>query len=123
MLQPTSSADEIAGHLTNVPPFAIFMSEDLFPLGQDAIQRSSLSSEVPIYRLPVPNKTPNGADQKIASIPTLDDLIASAKDLPAIDKTSLSANEAARRVAYFCTTSGTSGFQVKLIIHYCIVFD
>jgi hypothetical protein len=77
-----------------------------------------------MYRLSVPVHTPQGAaiepDQKTASIPTLDDLIASAKDLPAIDKTNLSANEAARRVAYFCTTSGTSGFQVKFIAHYVL---
>jgi hypothetical protein len=122
MLQPTSSADEIAGHLANVPPCAIFLSQDLLALGQDAIRRSTLPLEVPMYRLSVPVHTPQGAavepDQKTASIPTLDDLIASAKDLPAIDKTTLSANEAARRVAYFCTTSGTSGFQVKFIAHY-----
>lgn len=105
MLQPTSSADEIAEHLGRIPPFAIFVSQDLLPLGQEAVRRSPLSSELPFYRLSVP-------DQDSAKIPCLDDLIAATKELPPMQKVPLSTNDATRRVAYYCTTSGTSGFQV-----------
>ena len=116
MLQPTSTAEEIAGHLDRVPPFAMFGSQDLLPLGQEAIQRSSLSSELPLYRFSVPKHPPHGLavepDLDLSKIPTLDDLIAAAKGLPPVQKAALSANEATRLVAYYCTTSGTSGFQV-----------
>lgn len=116
MLQPTSSAAEIAGQLASVPPFAMFLSQDLLPLGQEAAQQSSVSAELPLYRLSVPGPSPQKAaaesGQDLASIPNLDDLIEIYKDLPPMHKTSLSAGEATRRVAYYCTTSGTSGFQV-----------
>ena len=109
-MQLTSSAEEIAGHLDRVPPFAMFASQDLLPLAQEAVQRSSLS-ETPLYRLSVPGGAAE-SDQDLSRITTLDDLIAAAKGLPPVQKGPLSVNEATRRVAYYCTTSGTSGFQV-----------
>jgi long-subunit acyl-CoA synthetase (AMP-forming) len=113
MLQPTSSAEEIAGHLARAPPFAMVVSQDLLPLGQEALGRSSLSAELPFYRLTVPDHTaavePN---QDSAAISTLDDLVLAAQGLSPVEKTPLAPGEAARRVAYYCTTSGTSGFQV-----------
>ena len=112
MLQPTSSADEMAAHLDRVPPFAMFVSQDLLPLGREALRKSSLSSELPFYSFSETNNPPPAADQDLSKISTLDDLIAAAKDLPPLQKTPLSADEARRRVAYYCTTSGTSGFQV-----------
>lgn len=105
-MQPTSSAEEIAGHFDRVPPFAMFASQELLPLAQEAVQLSSLS-DLPLYRLSVPPGATN-----LSRITTLDDLIAAAKDLPPVQKGALSVNEATRRVAYYCTTSGTSGFQV-----------
>ncbi|THC90238.1 hypothetical protein EYZ11_010299 [Aspergillus tanneri] len=105
MMQPTSSAEEIAGHFDRVPPFAMFASQELLPLAQEAVQRSSLS-DMPLYRLSVP-----GGAADLSRITTLDDLIAAAKGLPPVQKGPLSVNEATRRVAYYCTTSGTSGFQ------------
>ena len=111
MMQTTSSAEEIAGHFDRVPPFAMFASQDLLPLAQEAVQRSSLS-ELPLYRLSVPGGAAE-SDQHLSRITTLNDLIAAAKGLPPMQKGSLSGNEATRRVAYYCTTSGTSGFQVK----------
>ncbi|KAJ5233188.1 AMP dependent ligase/synthetase [Penicillium chermesinum] len=89
MMQPTSSAEEIAGHFERVPPFAIFASQDLLPLAQETTQRSS-QSELPLYKLP---------------------LAGTARDLPPLDQGLWAANEATRRVAYYCTTSGTSGLQ------------
>lgn len=112
MMQPTSSAEEIASHFDRVPPFAMFASQDLLPLAQEAVQRSSLS-ELPLYRLSLAGGTPE-PDQSLSRIATLDDLIAAAKDLPQVQKGALSADEATRRVAYYCTTSGTSGFQVNI---------
>ncbi|KAF2633109.1 putative AMP dependent ligase/synthetase [Macroventuria anomochaeta] len=115
MLQPTSSADEIAEHLDRIPPFAMFVSQDLLPLGEEAVRRSSNSSKLPVYRLSVPDRSPPAAavesDLGLAKIPTLDDLLAAAKELLPMHKTPLAADEATRRVAYYCTTSGTSGFQ------------
>jgi hypothetical protein len=108
MLQPTSSADEI----DRIPPHAIFVSQDLFPLGEEAVRRSSKSTTFPVYRLSVPAAVE--PDQNLAQIPTLDDLIEATKDLHPMQKTPLAAGEATRRVAYYCTTSGTSGFQVIL---------
>lgn len=116
MLQPTSSAEEIAGHLDRIPPFAMFVSQDLLPLGQAALGLRSLSLERALYRFPVPGHPAQAAaidpDQDVPKIPTLDDLLAASEGLPPILKAPLSANEANRRVAYYCTTSGTSGFQV-----------
>jgi hypothetical protein len=116
MLQPTSSVDEIAEHLGRVPPSAMFVSQDLLPLGQEAVRKSSLSSELPLYSLSMPDHSPRTSavepNQNVANISTLDDLIVVGKDLPPLHRTPLSANEATRRVAYYCTTSGTSGFQV-----------
>ncbi|KAL6886027.1 putative AMP dependent ligase/synthetase [Trichoderma evansii] len=109
MMQPTSSAEEIAGHFDRVPPFAMFASQDLLPLAKEAVQRSSLS-ELPLYRLSVAEGATE-PDEDLSKITTLDDLIAAAKGLPQVQKVPLSANEATRRVAYYCTTSGTSGFQ------------
>lgn len=106
MMQPTSSAEEIAGHFDRVPPVAMFASQELLPLAQEAVQLSSLS-DLPLYRLSVPRGMTN-----LSRITTLDDLIEVAKDLPPVQKGALSVNEASRRVAYYCTTSGTSGFQV-----------
>jgi hypothetical protein len=111
MMQPTSSAEEIAGHFDRVPPFAMFASQDLLPLAQEAVQRSSLSG-LPLYKLSMPGGAAE-PDQHLSRITTLDDLIAAAKGLPPMQKGSLSVDEATRRVAYYCTTSGTSGFQVK----------
>ncbi|KAF2259643.1 putative AMP dependent ligase/synthetase [Lojkania enalia] len=115
MLQPTSSADEIAGHLDRVPPFAMFVSQDMLPLGQEAVRRSSLPSELPLYRLSESDHALHTAaaqpDQDLAKPSTLDDLIADSKGLPPMHRSPLPANEATRRVAYYCTTSGTSGFQ------------
>ncbi|KAJ9484378.1 hypothetical protein VN97_g8994 [Penicillium thymicola] len=105
MMQPTSSAEEIAGHFDRVPPFAMFASQELLPLAQEAVQLSSLT-DLPLYRLSVP-----GGATNLSRITTLDDLIAAAKDLPPVQKGALSVDEATRRVAYYCTTSGTSGFQ------------
>jgi hypothetical protein len=128
MLQPTSSADELAAHLDRVPPVAIFVSQDLLTLGQDALQKSSLSAVLPFYRLLVASQTTRTAsaepNQDLSKIPTLNDLIAAAKDLPPVERTPLSAGEASRRVAYYCTTSGTSGFQVfhsSLLVLCCAV--
>jgi hypothetical protein len=116
MLQPTSSADEMAAHLDRVPPVAFFVSQDLLTLGQDAMQKSSLSTDLPFYRFLVSNQptrtAPAEPKQDLSKIPTLDDMIAAAKDLPPVERTPLSAGEASQRVAYYCTTSGTSGFQV-----------
>ncbi|KAL4995753.1 acetyl-CoA synthetase-like protein [Aspergillus recurvatus] len=109
MMQPTSSAEEIAGHFDRVPPFAMFASQDLLPLAQEAVRQSSLS-ELPLYRLSVPGAVAE-PDQDLSRITTLDDLIAAAEGLPPVQKGPFSVNEAARRVAYYCTTSGTSGFQ------------
>jgi hypothetical protein len=118
MLQPTSSADEMAEHLDRVPPIAMFVSQDLLPLGQEVFERSSLSSEVSFYRLLVPDTSADKAavesDRNLAKIPSLDDLIESFKGLPSMHKTPLLAGEASRRVAYYCTTSGTSGLQVTM---------
>ena len=105
-MQPTSSAEEIASHFDRVPPFALFASQELLPLAREAVKRSSLS-DLPLYKLSMP-----GAPADASGITTLDDLIATAKDLPPVLKGPFSANEAARRVAYYCTTSGTSGLQV-----------
>lgn len=110
MLQPTSSAEEMGVHMDRVPPFAMFVSQDLLPLGQEALQRSSLSSDLPFYSFSESGSSePNG---DLSQISTLDDLMAAGKDLPPMQKTSLAAGEASQRVAYYCTTSGTSGFQV-----------
>ncbi|KAF2158300.1 hypothetical protein M409DRAFT_38360 [Zasmidium cellare ATCC 36951] len=110
MLQPTSSADEIAGHLDRVPPCALFASEDLLSLGKDAVQRSSMASKLQLYRLSLPT-----ADSKLfqesSEISSLEDLLMASKNLPATPKSTLSADEAAHRVAYCCTTSGTGGLQ------------
>ncbi|KAJ5401207.1 AMP dependent ligase/synthetase [Penicillium crustosum] len=112
MMQPTSSAEEIAGHFDRVPPVAMFASQELLPLAQEAVQLSSLS-DLPLYRLSVPRGMTN-----LSRITTLDDLIEVAKDLPPVQKGALSVNEASRRVAYYCTTSGTSGFQrIMAITH------
>ncbi|CAM1508755.1 Fc.00g056030.m01.CDS01 [Cosmosporella sp. VM-42] len=122
MLQPTSSADEMAAHLDRVPPFAIFVSQDLLLLGREALRKSSLSSELPFYSFSETNNPPPAADQDLSKISTLDDLIAAGKDLPPLQKTPLSTDEARRRVAYYCTTSGTSGFQrVVAITHENII--
>ncbi|KAL4815811.1 acetyl-CoA synthetase-like protein [Aspergillus spinulosporus] len=116
MMQPTSLAEEITSHLNHVPPFAMFASQDLLPLAQEAVQRSSLS-ELPLYRLSVPGE-PAKADQNVSRISTLDNLIAAARGLPPVQKGPLSVNEATRRVAYYCTTSGTSGNQrIMAITH------
>ncbi|KAE8153721.1 hypothetical protein BDV25DRAFT_18554 [Aspergillus avenaceus] len=112
MMQPTSSAEEIAGHLDRVPPCAMFASQDLLPLAQDALQQSS-HSELPLYKLSLAGGVAE-PDPQLARITTLDDLIAAATDLPSWDRGALPANEATRRVAYYCTTSGTSGLQVGL---------
>lgn len=116
MLQPTSSADEIAEHLGRVPPFALFVSQDLLSLGQQAVRKSSLAPGLPFYTLAVPDHAGRTAavdpDQDLFSISTFDDLIALSKGLPPMHRTLLSANDATRRVAYYCTTSGTSGTQV-----------
>jgi hypothetical protein len=124
MLQPTSSADEMAAHLDRVPPFAMFVSQDLLSLGQEAFEKSSSSSNVPFYSFSEAQKSQQTAvpetsqdSTKIQS--TLDDLMAAGKDLPPFEKTSLSEGEASRRVAYYCTTSGTSGFQVSGITQSC----
>ena len=112
MLQPTSSADEMAAHSDRVPPFAIVVSQDLLSLGQEALRRSSTSSELPLYSFSESNAAAAEPDQDLAKIPTLDSLIAASKDLPPLQKTPLSPNEASQRVAYYCTTSGTGGLQV-----------
>ncbi|EKJ70674.1 hypothetical protein FPSE_09184 [Fusarium pseudograminearum CS3096] len=128
MLQPTSSADEMAAHMDRVPPFAMFLSQDLLTLGQEAFQKSSLSSNVPFYSFsgaeaPKPQQTAVPvASQDAPNISTLDDLMATGKELPLLEKTSFSEGEASRRVAYYCTTSGTSGFQrVVAITHENII--
>ncbi|RGP74953.1 putative phenylacetyl- ligase [Fusarium sporotrichioides] len=126
MLQPTSSADEMAAHMDRVPPFAIFVSQDLLTLGQEAFQKSSSSSNVPFYSFsegPKSQKTTvPETSQDSLKVSTLDDLMAAGKDLPLFEKTPLSEGEASRRVAYYCTTSGTSGFQrVVAITHENII--
>lgn len=116
MLQPTSSAEEMAAHMDRVPPFAMFVSQDLLTLGQEAFEKSSSSSNVPFYSFSEAPKSQQTAvpetSQDSPKMSTLDDLMAAGKDLPPFEKTSLSEGEASRRVAYYCTTSGTSGFQV-----------
>lgn len=135
MLQPTSSAEEMGAHMDRVPPFAMFVSQDLLPLGQEALQRSSLSSDLPFYSFSESGNSLQtevvGSNGDLPKISTLDDLMAAGKDLPPMQKTPLAAGEASRRVAYYCTTSGTSGFQVTslafpsiivniLIRHFCV---
>lgn len=122
MLQPTSSADEMAAHMDRVPPFALFVSQDLLTLGQEAFQKSSLSSNVTFYSFsgaeatkPQQTAVPV-TSQDAPNISTLDYLMATGKELPLLEKTSFSEGEASRRVAYYCTTSGTSGFQVTPLI-------
>lgn len=116
MLQPTSSADEISQHFDRAPPFAAFVSQDLLFLGQEGLRKSSLPPDLPFYLLAGPNQSALTAvpdsKQSPCSVSTLDDLIESAKGLSPVQKITLPAKEAARRVAYYCTTSGTSGFQV-----------
>lgn len=116
MLQPTSSTVEMAAHLDRVPPFAMFATVDLLSLGQDALQRSSLPSDLPFYKFSESygpaSKQPPAQDTSPSKTPSLDELIAASKELSPLPKTPLPAGEASRRVAYFCTTSGTSGFQV-----------
>ncbi|KAJ5654821.1 AMP dependent ligase/synthetase [Penicillium lividum] len=109
MMQPTSSAEEIAGHFERVPPFAMFASQDLLPLAQEAIQRSS-RSDLPLYKISLDGGLAE-PDPQLSSITSLRDLIAAARDLPPLDKGHWPVNEATRRVAYYCTTSGTSGLQ------------
>lgn len=116
MLQPTSSTVEMAAHLDRVPPFAMFATVDLLSLGQDALQRSSLPSDLPFYKFsesygPTSKQAP-AQDTSPSKTPSLDELIAASKELSPLPKTPLPAGEAGRRVAYYCTTSGTSGFQV-----------
>ncbi|SPJ85404.1 related to phenylacetyl-CoA ligase [Fusarium torulosum] len=126
MLQPTSSAEEMAAHMDRVPPFAMFVSQDLLTLGQEAFEKSSSSSNVPFYSFSEAPKSQQTAvpetSQDSPKMSTLDDLMAAGKDLPPFEKTSLSEGEASRRVAYYCTTSGTSGFQrVVAITHENII--
>lgn len=124
MLQPTSSADEMAAHMDRVPPFAMFVSQDLLTLGKEAFEKSSSSSNVPFYSFseaPKPQQTAvPETSQESPKMSTLDDLMAAGKDLAPFEKMPLSEGEASRRVAYYCTTSGTSGFQVTSL-PYCIV--
>lgn len=116
MLQPTSSTEEMAAHLNRIPPVAFFATLDLLSLGQEALKRSSIPSDLPFYKFsesygPVNKRSPVPEASKI---PSLDALIAASKHLPPLPKVSLAAGEASRRVAYYCTTSGTSGFQVMI---------
>ncbi|KAL4726841.1 putative NRPS-like protein biosynthetic cluster [Fusarium chlamydosporum] len=126
MLQPTSSADEMAAHMDRVPPFAMFVSQDLLTLGKEAFEKSSSSSNVPFYSFseaPKPQQTAvPETSQESLKMSTLDDLMAAGKDLAPFEKMPLSKGEASRRVAYYCTTSGTSGFQrVVAITHENII--
>ncbi|KAF7586847.1 hypothetical protein BBP40_008240 [Aspergillus hancockii] len=82
MLQPTSSAEEIAGHFDRVPPFAMFASQDLLHLVQEAAQGRSLS-KLPLYRLSVPGGAAE-LDQYLSRITTLDDLITATKGVPSM---------------------------------------
>lgn len=117
MLQPTSSADEIASHLDHVPPLAMFASQDLLALGQDAVRRSSMAPKLLLFELSIlnnPAQTPHVEPTRDPSrVCTLEELVVAARHLPALPKSPLSPDEASRRVAYYCTTSGTGGVQVS----------
>lgn len=116
MLQPTSSTEEMAAHLDRVPPFAMFATLDLLSLAQETIELSSQPKDLPLYKFSEsygpPSKQAQAQAQAASKIPSLDMLISASKDLPPLGKAPLLAGEARRRVAYYCTTSGTSGFQV-----------
>lgn len=113
MLQPTSSAEEMAAHLDRIPPFAMFATMDLLPLAEETLKRSSAPSDLPFYKFSESYVPPNKRSQDKSGLKSLDDLITGSKELPPVEKIHLAAGEASQRVAYYCTTSGTSGFQVR----------
>lgn len=113
MLQPTSSAEEMAAHLDRIPPFAMFATIDLLPLAQETLQRSSAPSDLPFYKFSESYVPPNKRSQDKSNLLSLDDLITASKEQPPVETILLADGEASQRVAYYCTTSGTSGFQVS----------
>nr|A0A024F9J0.1 RecName: Full=AMP-dependent ligase vlmC; AltName: Full=Verlamelin biosynthesis protein C [Lecanicillium sp.]BAO73255.1 AMP dependent ligase/synthetase [Lecanicillium sp. HF627] len=122
MLQPTSSVEEMAAHIDHVPPFAMFVTLDLVTLGQETIQKSSQSADLPFYKFSKVYGPPAKNAPDTSNVKSLDALLEKSKDQAPIEKLLLAEGEGSKRVAYYCTTSGTGGFQrIVAITHENII--
>lgn len=84
------------------------------PLLSTALEAASLAglSRDHIYLIDLPPQVINGAEAP-ANFKYLSQLVETGKTLPEVEKLNWTAGEGARRTAYLCYSSGTSGLPVS----------
>ena len=106
------SAPELEHQLRDSGAKCLFTCLTLLPLALEAADKAGIPRKR-IYLLELPEiLTPglSGEGHK-----TVDDLIAEGKDLPTVEALQWGQGEGARRSAFLCYSSGTSGLPVCLV--------
>jgi acyl-CoA synthetase (AMP-forming)/AMP-acid ligase II len=102
------SASELKHQLIDSKAKALFTCVPLLPV---ALEAASAAGH-PTNRIYLIDALP-GSENLPAQYKTLSQLIEAGKSLPELEKISWRAGEAARRTAFLCYSSGTSGLPVS----------
>lgn len=105
------SAAELAHQIRDSKAKALVTCLPLLSISLEAAAKAGLPHSR-IYLFDVPEQILGGA-KPLAEIKTIDQLLKTGKSLPALEELRWTAGEGARRTAFLCYSSGTSGLPVS----------
>lgn len=105
------SAEELTHQLVDSKAYALFTCIPLLPTALKAAAKAGLPKNR-IYLIDLPAEILGGAKTP-AGFKTLEQLFNAAKSLPKLDPLKWGPGEGARRTAFLCYSSGTSGLPVS----------
>ncbi|KAI9929840.1 hypothetical protein ASPWEDRAFT_35048 [Aspergillus wentii DTO 134E9] len=108
------SAPELKHQLLDSKAKALFTCVPLLPVALEAAASAGFPKDR-IYLIELPQQILGGAKQP-AEYKTVSQLIEAGKSLPKLEKLNWSAGEGARRTAFLCYSSGTSGLPKGVMI-------
>ncbi|KAJ6119141.1 hypothetical protein N7523_003421 [Penicillium sp. IBT 18751x] len=114
LANPSYSADELTHQLLDCKAKALFTCAPLLPIALEAAAKAGLSKNQ-IYLIDVPQQIL--ADIKVPSeLKSISQVAEAGKSLPLVQPVQWGPGEAARRTAFLCYSSGTSGLPKGVMI-------